>query len=57
MMASQAYPRNLLSERDEVFLIHKDCNGEIEPIPEHGHHCLVCNRVVEDFEELDDSDS
>ena len=56
-MATQASPRNLLRGRDEAVLIHKDCNGEIEPIPEHGHHCLVCNRVVEDFEELDGSDS
>ena len=56
-MASEAYPRNLLRGRDEVFLIHNVCNGEIVPIPEHGHHCLVCDRVVKDFEEIDGSDS
>lgn len=54
-MASEEYPTIGLLGRDGTFIIHNVCNGEIEPIPEHGHHCLVCNRVVEDFEELDGS--
>ena len=52
-MAADAYPRNLLRGRDEAILIHKYCNGEIEPIPHHGLHCLDCDRVVENFEVLE----
>ena len=53
-MDSGEYPRNLLLEQGEAFLIHNDCNGEIEPIPEHGFHCLECNRVVQDSEVIED---
>ncbi len=56
-MASEVYPRALLLERSEAYLIHKDCNGEIEPIPEHGAHCLECNRPVGNWEVIEDPNS
>jgi len=34
-------------EKDGRFLIHKECNGEVEPISGHGLHCLACDRIIE----------
>jgi len=34
-------------EKDGGSLIHKECNGEVEPIPGHGLHCLTCDLVIE----------
>ena len=33
-----------------MVLIHKACLGQVEPIPEHGLHCLVCDAKVSDSE-------
>ena len=31
-------------------LVHKGCLGEVEPVPEHGLHCLKCDCMVGDSE-------
>ncbi len=49
-MTRMKYLRDDDEKQRKTYLVHKTCKGEIEPIPEYGFHCLVCDRKVGVFE-------